>query len=385
MSFGKTWKKRAVVIGSTTGGLIALVALTLGLAFSGILAHAQTANFHGKARFDTVGIGANGPDNAKYATKLINDPSAFNTIPYWGSSFAKGSTTYPYSMVGTNPARGGYTTNITTEIIPVKVVLNGTTLDGNSKVKATASSPLFLNANYAQGRTQYGDATQRAEWWHYAGSENYHVLLKYPAVESTLTVNVPSYHGTIEHTQSGATIALVDENWWYNIIVDNLLGRHTPDNVFAIFLTYNVLLYSGNTSNCCTLGYHSAWFTPNGSTYNVNTYAWGSYLDSGIYTSPVIEDINGLSHEVAEWLNDPFVSNVVPNWYVPSEPQYGCSNLLEVGDPLVGVSFTVITAGGTYHPQDIAFFSWFARQSPSIGYDGRFTYLGTFGSYSPSC
>jgi hypothetical protein len=48
----------------------------------GFFRHAQTANVHGKARFDTVGIGANGPDSAKYATKLINDPNAFNTIPY---------------------------------------------------------------------------------------------------------------------------------------------------------------------------------------------------------------------------------------------------------------------------------------------------------------
>ena len=41
--------------------------------------------------------------------------------------------------------------------------------------------------------------------------------------------------------------------------------------------------------------------------------------------------------------------------------------------------------GLTYHLQDAAFLSWFARQSPSIGYGGRYTFLGTFTTPSPPC
>src|SRR5256886_4358429 len=52
----------------------------------------------------------------------------------------------------------------------------------------------------------------------------------------------------------------------------------------------------------------------------------------------LFQSIHALSHEVSEWLNDPFVNNVVPAWSVPFEPQYGCSNYLETGDPLVGFS-----------------------------------------------
>jgi hypothetical protein len=29
-----------------------------------------------------------------------------------------------------------------------------------------------------------------------------------------------------------------------------------------------------------------------------------------------------------------------------------------------------------YHPQDAVLFSWFARQSPSIGIKGRYSYRG---------
>ena len=31
------------------------------------------------------------------------------------------------------------------------------------------------------------------------------------------------------------------------------------------------------------------------------------------------------------------------------------------------------------------FLSWFARQVPSIGYHGHYTYLATFGDVSPPC
>jgi len=43
--------------------------------------------------------------------------------------------------------------------------------------------------------------------------------------------------------------------------------------------------------------------------------------------------------------------------------------------------------GVTYHPQDEAFFSWFAHQSPSIGAGGRYSYVSPskLTSPPPSC
>jgi hypothetical protein len=98
-------------------------------------------------------------------------------------------------------------------------------------------------------------------------------------------------------------------------------------------------------------------------------------------------DVDVLSHEVNEWVNDPFISNVVPDWSysVPPLISSACSNLLETGDPLELVNFPVTAGGFTYHLQDEAFFSYFARQSPSAGYQGRYTYLGTLTGYSTPC
>jgi hypothetical protein len=111
-----------------------------------------------------------------------------------------------------------------------------------------------------------------------------------------------------------------------------------------------------------------------------HTYAWASWLDTGVFGASGA-DTAAMSHEVAEWLNDPFVNDVVPQWSVPSQPQYGCSNSFEVGDPLVGHVFTI----NGLHYQDEANFSWFARQKPSIGSNGWYSYRGTFTTYSPSC
>ena len=91
------------------------------------------------------------------------------------------------------------------------------------------------------------------------------------------------------------------------------------------------------------------------------------------------------SHEVSEWFNDPYITNIVPNWTSPLGKQYGCTSVLEVGDPVAGHAFTVTNNGATRHYQDETFFSWFTRAKPSIGINGKYTYLNTFTSYSASC
>ena len=41
--------------------------------------------------------------------------------------------------------------------------------------------------------------------------------------------------------------------------------------------------------------------------------------------------------------------------------------------------------GFTYHLQDEAFFSYFARQSPSEGFGGKYSLFGDLTSYSKPC
>jgi hypothetical protein len=151
----------------------------------------------------------------------------------------------------------------------------------------------------------------------------------------------------------------------------------------------NTFLYDGNDpNNCCTLGYHSATASLKGNgQQQVQTMAFASWADAEIFGDGNTMDIHGLSHELSEWMNDPFVHNAVPPWAVPSAPQYGCSGSLETGDPLVGYAWPVTIGGYTYHPQNEAILPWFARQSPSTAIDGAYTYPDTtlFTSIAPGC
>ncbi|HTE87400.1 MAG TPA: hypothetical protein VK639_00440 [Terriglobales bacterium] len=62
------------------------------------------------------------------------------------------------------------------------------------------------------------------------------------------------------------------------------------------------------------------------------------------------QDTAALSHEIGEWMDDPFVDNRVP-----------CSDnsIMEIGDPLVLDDHAYAVGGFTYHLQDLVFIDYF--------------------------
>lgn len=322
------------------------------------------------------------PRSVHFSGKFSDAALATSQLAHWSSSFTYQGKTYPFSMVGTDPSKGSATTTVPVTIVPLKLTLNGKfVFDGTQKVQNVTSSPIFQNAPFSTGTTQYGDTIQRTEFWNSVGSKspNYHVLLGTPTSASTVSMNVPVADGTVEPDPSGKYIGVINVNWFDARLQSLLISLKFTPNMLPIFLSDDIYLYQGNVSQCCIGGYHNAVTTSSG----IQTYAWATDSDPGVQMGHG-EDVSALSHELSEWLNDPFTNNTVPAWMVPSQPQYGCSSLLETGDPLVGTVFTVQGFSGD-HLQDEAFFSWFARQAPSIAYKGLYTYLGTFKTYSPSC
>jgi hypothetical protein len=317
-----------------------------------------------------------------FSRKLAPASFAQSQLPSWSSSFAYNGRTYTYSMVGTDPAKGPATTTVPVTLVPLKLTFsNGVAFDGTQKVQSTTASPLFQPAPFNTDTTQYGDAIQRAEFWNSVSktSPQYHVLLGTPTIAATVSLNIPAASGKTERDPSGKTIGLIDQRWLDVQLRSLLIADHFTSTMLPIFLANNIYLYPGKLKQCCIGGYHSTVQNSAG----LQTYIWSTNADAGIQGG-FGEDVSILSHEVAEWFNDPFNSNVVPNWTSPLAPRYGCDNTLEVGDPLVKVVFTV-TGFSSYHLQDEAFFSWFARQSPSIALNGLYTYLGTFKTLSKLC
>jgi hypothetical protein len=347
------------------------------------------------------------------------------TIPNWGSSFTDptNGVTYPYSMVGANPATNSSTT-VPFVIIPLDFTFDNNpygvspTLPGSSKVAATIASPVFDGSadigaasstasaaptypgvapdprteNEPSDTTQVGDAFVRAQW-NKAGT-GYHVLLGQPTVLATQRIEVPKNQGVlIVGSRSHARIGLMSYSWFSSHLHNLMVSMHISPTVVPLFLTYNTFLYIHTTADCCILGYHGATSSLNGNgKQQINTYMFAAYSDGGIFRAnpgdsiSYVQDIHGLSHEVTEWLDDPFINNAVNPWLTPTAPQYGCTDALETGDPVVGFGFTVQMPGGAqYHPEDEVFYSWFARQNPSISSAGYYTYLNNFSQVAQGC
>ena len=332
------------------------------------------------------------------------------TIPYFTYTATDPSNgdTYLLEMVGANPALGT-TTTVPALIIPLRLnFANGGVLDATARAVAVANSPIFANTAYSVEMAggaigQYGDVVMQAQA--NALGSGYHVLLGTPTILPTQVINVPQNHGTAFVTSqvfntNGVVYGLIDLNWFYNQLINIMNAQHVPPEMLPIFLSDNGLLYRNNDySQCCAWGFHYAGNQGSGpinssGNANVNTFIWASYLEPGTFTKPRkvpidgLQDIQALSHEVSEWMNDPFGLNAVTPWSTPTAPQYGCGTTLETGDPLVGVWFPISgnpdpspLAGGVWHPQDSVFPQWFLRQSPSSAFDGHYTFMGTNNPY----
>jgi len=292
-------------------------------------------------------------------------------LPTWTGSFTYQGTKYPYTMIGTNPAKGSATTTLQMVIIPLIVKVPGQTFDPTKPIQKacgtgtaeglTLASPIFSNkVNYKVGgtnlgTTQYEDAVQRGEFWSSVKSKspNYHVLLKYK-VAATQTLNDSS--GQL-NTGSCGKYAGVDINTFDNEVQSIITKLGITKNEFPYIMTYDV--FETESGQCCVLGYHSV--TNSGIAYGTGSYGDVPFSCNGCGDHG-FTDVVTISHEIGETINDPYTDNGVPQWKSAYAPQYGCSGALEVGDPLAGDPVPLKVPGNThqYYVQDLAFEPWFA-------------------------
>jgi hypothetical protein len=357
-----------------------LILCLLVVAFTPILAFAQsdsqTDNF-GTPQFTTD-------------SSIMTVPASSKTVPHWSSSFTYNGVTYPYTMVGTNPTTNS-TTTVDVAIIPFDFVFaNGDSLDATTKVSNVLGSPNFQNATYTSGTTQFADAVQRAEFWSAVSgsSSGWHTLINSsPTVYPTQVIQVPQNQaalliGSVSHR----LFALMSESWFSDRLHEAINNLHISSSTLPIILTYDTFLYQHNLNNCCVLGYHGVFASVNGKgNQQIQTFAFAAWTDPNIFP-PGWADVLPLSHEVSEWINDPFLHNFVPPWQFPGRPGT-CQGNLETGDPMEVVAnpdFPVTINGFTYHPQTEAILPWFSRQVPSTAIDGAYSYPGTGKLTGPS-
>jgi hypothetical protein len=303
-----------------------------------------------------------------------NPTPRFTTMPHaqqgvpatnltqWNGSFKDlTGVNRTFTMVGTDPHKSNVTSTVPLIVVPVKIVFDknhgNRTFDPNknkfkgqtvSVTKTILNSPIMQsNVDFVQGgtdlgKTQYIDAFQRGNFWSVVKKNNkYHVLLGKATVlpEQTIICNTGD---CAVGNEFGHTVGLMDINH-FDGIVQGYISKFSQiqPNTLPLFLIYDTYLTSGG---CCIGGYHGA----NGSQPGGQTYSVSSTIDQSAGTFS--QDTAALSHEIGEWMDDPFVDNNV-----------GCqdNSILEVGDPLVLDDHSYKVGSFTYHLQDLVWIGYF--------------------------
>ena len=326
---------------------------------------------------------------------VANASALFPGLSFHSASLlALGSTLLPFNIVGLDPLQGASTTTIPTVIVPMRFVFPGDgnpTLDGMNVVAAVITSPIFQNADYKAGSvdlgvTQYGDALLRAEFWNAPGfSQDYHVLLGQPSVQPTVTITVPVGLGTAYLLSNGTYQGVVDTSFFESTVAG--LAASYQASQLPIFLTDNVNLGTGGLmTNCCIVGYHSSQGPP---ATTARTWIYAAYEEPGTFNGSQIGlswvDVVPLSHEIAEWLNDPFVGGFTfgfLNFVPPAALSNGsCAINFETGDPLESApfqgtpnTFSKVTNSISYHLQDEVLLPWYLHTTPSFSANEWYTF-----------
>ena len=276
-----------------------------------------------------------------------------------------------YTMVGADPATSNTTTHVKVYLIPVIFKYgptngnktfnpNKATLNGSKNIiKSLLSSPMFDDgADFTSGAidcgtAQFVDAFQRCNFWSKVSTNTgYHTVIDYTKTKKpnklpALKIVVTPAQGSVISNPFGSGVVGTYPINSFETQAHTYMSAHntiiTPDT-FPFFISYDIYLTSGG---CCIGGYHNR----SGAHGTGQTYGYTTVVDSpGAFSM----DIDAVSHEVSEWVDDPFVDNHV---------NCNDNSILEVGDPLEGLAnygtFPVNLNGFTWHPQSEVFLPYF--------------------------
>jgi hypothetical protein len=371
------------------------------------------ANAHSKHFHATPHDLTNGNAHSRFGINGIDSIPNFN-----GQFFADGfdfngnRNRHWYTNTVGNPPQMGRTTLINAPIQPVNIelddkngnlrVVNGHPLisDATQFVAPVLASPVFSTFTYSSGAdpTQFSDAIQRAEYFNKM-KPDWHTLLV-PSPQPALTVHIhqsatcptgPNFAGcnyvfALNANGTCCRYILVNDNppdfvfdtGLGNVVVADITNNAITTKDISTFLYPNVYLFFGDTTQCCVLGYHTYFFQPGTDPEQRWVVNYSSWIGPGLFGTAFV-DVTGLSHEISETYNDPFVvsdnvHNLTPFWLSPNG---NCQDDLETGDVIEGLphaTFPVRLHAFLYHPQNEALQQWFKFESPSRALGGAYSY-----------
>jgi len=240
---------------------------------------------------------------------------------------------------------------------------------------------MYQNAQFVNGYGQFGEMMQRAAFWNQMDEDReWSVRMTPPRILRTIDVEVFP-----DNADPMFPLIQIGNDFVGNVLIDFIdsleqaiieVESFAPDEL-PVFVTGNAIAQA--------LGYHSAFPVTNpDNSVSLDTYIYTSWLDPAL-APPILADVSTFNHENLEWMNDPFITNVVPVWKYPpdSDPRTVCSGnpFLEVGDPQGnGPTFDDYPAvvvpidGVNYHLQQLVLYQWFTDEVPSSAQNGWYTY-----------
>jgi hypothetical protein len=375
------------------------------------LANASSKAFHPKPHDLT-----NGQAHSRFGINGIDSIPNFNDHYFAdGFDFVGNPNRHWYTNTVGNPPQMGGTTLIGAPLQPVNVelddangnlrVVGGHPLisDATQFVAPVLGSPVFSNFVYSSGTdpTQFSDAIQRAEYFNKMKPDWHTLLLAAPKPALTMHIRQSATCPTGPHSAGcNYTFSLnangtccryilvndnppdfVFESGLAGIVVTDIENNVITTKDISSFLFPNVFLFFGNTNNCCVLGFHTYFFEPGSDPELRWVLDYSSWISPGLFGAAFV-DVTGLSHEIAETYNDPFVvsdnvHNLTPFTLAPNG---GCSDVLETGDVIEGLpnaTFPITLNGFVYHPQNEALQQWFKFESPSSALGQAYSYPDT--------
>ncbi len=284
------------------------------------------------------------------------------TIPTFNGSFLSNGKRYSYTIAGEDPQSNATTT------IPVVLValslsfetsLDHAALNASAAIPEIVRSPLFKPFPFATGNTQYADAVQRAE---FAAKPEWHTLLGKPQLAAPVQIDIPASNGYLLHSaRSGKSLAVADLDFVQKQLFEQLPKLGAGPGKLLMAITKNVAFYSlSDATVCCAVGAHGQ--------LSGQPFVLASYFESGV--KPGYTDIQAISQQIAEWMNDPLHgerSNQFPAWLEPPA-NLSCGGRGESSsylfeqptDSLAGGNATRIAVNGkVYHLENMALLSWF--------------------------
>jgi hypothetical protein len=326
---------------------------------------------------------------------------SFAQLPLSKYTFNGVRGTHSGVLVGGDPFGGDETKPVTIDAVLIPLIIQIITANGSvttfdatkpnqcdgevSAENRFLQSPLVVPSDLtfndvSVGTAQYIDGFMRAEFWNAPNHSRsgYTNNIKWKTAKALV---FPIF-GVVNDTGCDQTGVVLKSDF------DELLKLFVPfyqaGNVispatFALFLTNNVSTASTLLPSPSGFGggAHFATGSPK------QTWAWARYT----HTSKAPTDVSAASHEIGEWMNDPFLNNSTPPWGEEGEVE-NCSIKFEVGDPLNKLNIPAITLSRyPYHVQELAFFSWFfdAEGATSFGAGGKFSGNGKFTGPSKPC